>query len=615
VAALPTYVPRVNADGNETAGVPSVQLQAPLGTYLGWNTIRSGFFAGQGCGFQGGWIPFAKTKAERTQNGDPRASIEERYGTHDDYVALVRRAAEQAVKDRFLLPDDAARYVREAEASSVLRTPDAKLPLAARADMSAACKALASLSLPNATVTLAQAYPAGPFTAGRTFQVPAFCRVAVTAKPSADSDIKIEVWMPEPTKWNGRLLGTDNGGFSGALNYGALASAIAGGYAAVSTDTGHTGDQMDFGIGHPEKIADWAYRAVHEMTVVAKAVIEKAQGRAPARSYFTGCSTGGQQALSEAQRYPADYDGIVAGDPGNNRVNLIYGFLWSWLATHDASGAAILPSAKLPALAKAAVAACDANDGLEDGLIGDPRRCRFDPSLLACGETETDACLTPAQIDAAKKVYAGARARNGRQLYPGWAPGSESGWGTYITNPTEPVRVGLFRGWTFDNPRWDPRTFDWDTDVATVDAKYSFVNAMSTDYRAFKARGGRLIMYTGLADPVVSPLDTIAYYESVATANGGIAATREFYRFFPVPGMAHCRGGAGPNSFDALAAIEAWVERGTAPDAIPASHSTDGHVDRTRPLCAYPAVARYNGSGSIDDAARFSCATGIDERR
>jgi hypothetical protein len=602
VRVLPTYVPRVNEDGNETSGVPSVQLQAPLGTYLGWNTIRSGFFAGHGCGFQGGWIPFATTKAERSRNNDPRLSLEERYATHEGYVSAVRRAADQAVKERFLLPDDAARYVREAQASKVL----VESPSATAA--APACEQLASLNLTRASVTLSRAYPAGEFTAGRTFQVPAFCRVAVTATPTADSAIKVEVWLPEA--WNGKLLGTDNGGFSGAINYAGLAGAINKGYAAVSTDTGHSGDQMDFGIGHPEKIVDWAHRAVHEMTTIAKAVVERARGRAPLRSYFTGCSTGGQQGLSEAQRYPADYDGIVAGDPGNNRIPLIYGFLWSWLATHDASGRATLPAAKLPALAKAAVAACDRNDGLEDGLIGDPRACRFDPAVLACAAAETDSCLTASQIDAARKVYAGARARDGRQLYPGWAPGSETGWGQYIVNPAAPVRVGLFRDWVFKNPSWDPRTFDWDKDVAAVDAAFPMLNAMATDYTAFNARGGKLIMYTGLADPVVSPLDTYGYYESVARANGGLEATRRFYRFFPVPGMAHCGGGAGTSTFDALAALEAWVERGIVPDAIPASHSSNGRVDRTRPLCAYPAVARYKGSGSIDDAANFSCVAG-----
>jgi feruloyl esterase len=467
---------------------------------------------------------------------------------------------------------------------------------------------VASLPLTNAEITMARSYPAGEFSAAaRPIQVPAFCRVMVTSRPTSDSDIKIEVWLPQADRWNGKLLGADNGGFSGAINYTALANAITRGYAAVSTDTGHAGDQMDFGVGHPEKIVDWAYRSIHEMTGIAKAVVEKGEGRAPGRSYFSGCSTGGQQALSEAQRYPADYDGIVAGDPGNNRINLIYGFLWSWLATHDANGSPILPAAKLPALAKASIAACDANDGLEDGLIANPRTCHFDPAVLACKDVETDACLTPPQIEAARKVYAGARTKTGEQLYPGWAPGSEAGWGTYITNPKEPVRIGLFRSWVFQNPSWDPRSFDWDKDVATVNEKYPFLNATSTDYSAYKARGGRLIMYTGLADPVTSPFDTIAYYESVTKAMGGVGATQAFFRFFPAPGMGHCGGGAGPNTFDALSALDAWVEKGTAPESIPASHATNGVIDRTRPLCAYPAEAKYRGSGSIDDAASFVC--------
>jgi hypothetical protein len=631
LGTVPTYVPRVNEDGNETAGAPSVLMQAPLGTYLGWNTYRSGIFAGYGCNFQGGYIPFPKTKAERERTNDPRKSVEERYGTLEGYVCTVKRAADKAVADRLLVRDDAERFVREAEASNVLpwavdadpeavatgqrlcqrstvnsqlSTPNSQAGQAATAN----CERLSSVTLPNATVTLARFSPAGQFTGGgRSFPTPAFCRVTVTSKPTADSDIKIEVWLPDASQWNGRLLGTDNGGFSGAINYAALANGVTKGYAAVSTDTGHTGDQMDFGVGHPEKIVDWAYRAIHEMTTVARIVVTQAEGRAPAHAYFSGCSTGGHQALSEAQRYPADYDGIVAGDPGNNRVNLIYGFLWSWLATHDPDGTPILPAAKLPILRTAAVAACDKNDGIEDGLISDPRRCSFDPAVLACRGAETDTCLTPRQIDAVRKVYAGAKTKSGQPLYPGWAPGSEAGWGAYITNPKEPVRITLIRSWVFQNPAWDPRSFDWDADVSTVNAKYPFLNALSTDYRAFNARGGKLIMYTGLADPVVSPFDTFAYYDNVVKAAGGIGATQSFYRFFPVPGMSHCSGGAGPNSFDALAAITAWVEQHKAPDSIPASHATNGVVDRTRPLCAYPSVASYNGSGSIDDASNFSC--------
>ena len=600
LGVLPTYVPRVNEDGNETSGVPSVQLQAPLGTYLGWNSLSLGIFRRPRLRLPGWLDPFREDESGAAVEPRP-AAVARGALRHASRICRDREDGRGPGRtDRFLLPEDAERIVHEAETSNILPHGAASTP----ASLSASCQQTAT-TLPNATVTAAHWYPAGEFTSGRTFPVPAFCRVMVTARPTTDSDIKVEVWLPDA--WNGKLLGTDNGGFSGAINYAALAGAIAKGYAAVSTDTGHVGDQLDFGIGHPEKIVDWAYRSVHEMTTIAKIVVERANGRAPARSYFSGCSTGGQQALSEAQRYPTDYDGIVAGDPGNNRINLIYGFLWSWLATHDTDGAAILPGAKLPALTKAAVAACDKNDGLDDGLIGDPRTCRFDPSVLACNGDETDACLTQRQIDAAKKVYAGAKTKNGQPLYPGWAPGSEAGWGTYITNPKEPVRIGLFRGWVFQNPSWDPRSFDWEKDVATVNAKYPFLNAMGTDYRAFQSRGGKLIMYTGLADPVTSPLDTFAYYETVAKAMGGMDSTRSFYRFFPAPGMGHCGGGAGPNTFDALAALDTWVETGTAPDSIPASHATNRRVDRTRPLCAYPAVAQYKGAGSIDDAANFSC--------
>lgn len=475
-------------------------------------------------------------------------------------------------------------------------------------DAGTACEQLTTLSMPDVAITAATAVPAGTFTeAGRPLAVPAFCRVVALATPSADSRITIEVWLPPSGAWNGKLLGTDNGGFSGAIDYADMAAAVTRGYAAVGTDTGHSGDQLDFGVGHPEKIVDWAYRAVHVMTDVAKVVIRSHQGRFPDRSYFSGCSTGGQQALSEAQRYPQDYDGIVAGDPGNNRLNLVYGFLWSWLATHDASGAPILPTAKLPALADAAMASCDATDGLRDGLISDPGACTFDPATIACKGADDLSCLTAPQVEAVRKVYAGVRnPRTGASVYPGWARGSERGWGTYITNPREPVRVGLFRGWAFHDPSWDMRSFDFDRDIAYVNDALPQLNAMSTDLNRFKARGGRLIMYTGLADPVVAPEDTITYYEAVTAAMGGPSATRAFFRFFPAPGVAHCGGGVGPNTFDPLAALEGWVERGETPEAILASRPP-GQPPRTRPLCAYPQQARYTGTGSIDDAANFAC--------
>jgi feruloyl esterase len=424
-----------------------------------------------------------------------------------------------------------------------------------------------------------------------------------------DSRIGIEVWIPPAASWNGKLLGTGNGGFSSAMSYPAIADGLNRGYAVVATDTGHSGDTMDFGVGHPEKIIDWAYRAVHIMTDVAKLVVRNHQGRFPTRAYFSGCSTGGQQALSEAQRYPHDYDGIIAGNPASNRLHLIYAFLWTWLAAHGEHDRQILPSSKLPALATAVMTSCDAHDGLKDGLIADPRACRFDPAQLTCSGAESDACLTTEQVQAVKKIYDGTRhARTDTKLFPGWAYGSELGWRGYITDAKEPVRNGLFTGWAFHNPRWNPWSFDFDRDVAYIDETLAFVSAISTDLGAFRKRRGKLIMYTGLVDAVVPPQDTVDYYERVVEASGGLTATRGYFRFFPVPGMGHCGGGSGPNRFDMLSALDAWVEKGAAPDRIVATQvGHAGRVVRTRPLCAYPAQARYKGTGSVDAEAQFTC--------
>ena len=484
-------------------------------------------------------------------------------------------------------------------------------PLHAQPEGVRPCGELAALTIADVAITSATEVPPGSFTPAEQSRpltvATAFCRVAALATPTPDSQIKIEVWIPAGAAWNGKLLGVGNGGFSGALPYPAMAAGLAKGYATVGTDTGHTGDQVKFGLGHPEKVTDWAHRSVHVMTGVAKTVVRSARGRFPDRAYFESCSTGGQQALSEAQRYPADYDGIVAGDPGHNRVRLILGFLWSWTATHDAEGASILPASKLSLLTTSAVAACDKDDGVADGLIGDPFSCRFDPASLACTGAETGTCLTERQIEAVRKVYDGARnPRTGEQIFPGWARGSEQGWGAYIVNPPEPVRVGFFRYFTFPDPAWHWRKFDWDRDVAFVESQMRDFSATSTDLRAFKVRGGKLIMYTGLADPVTPPQDTLTYDDGVAKAMGGLPATQEFFRFFPVPGMGHCGGGSGPAAFDALAALDQWVENGSAPAQLLGSHSSNGVVDRTRPLCAYPAVARHRG-GSVDEASSFTC--------
>lgn len=457
-----------------------------------------------------------------------------------------------------------------------------------------ACANLASLKIPDVTITSAAV-------------VEGACRVAATASPTSDSAIKIEVWIPA-SNWNGKLLGTANGGWSGAIPYPAMSRAVARGYAAVGTDTGHTGEAFETFEGHPEKLVDWAHRSIHVMTGLAKLVIRDHVGRFPDRSYFDGCSTGGQQGLSEAQRYPDDYDGIVVGDPGHNRLRLIVGFLWAWMAAHREDGQPILSSAHLSLVNKAVIDACDAQDGVKDGVLSQPAACTFDPAALMCKGPADGSCLTAEQVTAFKKVYAGPKnPRTGEQIFAGWARGSETGWPQYITAPREPVRVGFFKSFVFHDPNWDMRTFDWDRDVAYMDQKLPFVSALSTDLSAFRARGGKLIMYTGLADPVVPPADTIAYYDQLAKRFGKVTLG-SFLRFFPVPGMGHCSGGAGTSTFDAIGALEQWVEKGVAPASLAGSRTAVNTVNRTRPICAYPNVARYNGTGSIDDARSFVCS-------
>jgi tannase/feruloyl esterase len=503
-------------------------------------------------------------------------------------------------------------------AAAVAAASGALLPVAAAGT---SCANLAALTIPGVTVRSAAIVPAGPFTppgAQAPLTLPAFCRVEATARPTSDSDIKFEVWIPPAETWNGKFEGVGNGGYSGAIGYTAMAAALRRGYATASTDTGHTGDDMKFGQGHPEKIVDWAYRSIHVMTDAAKVIVRNHGGRLPEHSYFNGCSSGGHQALSEAQRFPEDYDGIIAGDPANNRIRQTFAFLWSWTATHTKDGQPIIPPAKLPMITKAAVDACDGLDGLKDGIIDDPRRCHFDPVKLLCKNAADDAtCLTQAQVDAVRKVYEGVKnPRTGEQIYSGWPRGSEGfgespiqSWRTYVMDPPEPMRVGFFRYFLFHDPNWDWRTIDWDRDLAYAEQKLPFMHAVEHDLTPFKRRGGKLVMYTGWADPVVPPQDTAAYYDGVVKTMGGLEKTREFFRFFAAPGMGHCSGGPGPNQFDTVAALEQWVEKGVAPDKLIASHITNGKVDRTRPLCLYPLVARWKGTGSSDEAANFACVS------
>lgn len=499
----------------------------------------------------------------------------------------------------------------------------ASIPLFAHAPLTAAppidCSTLVALTIPEVTINAATTVAAGGFTpptSQTAMTLPPFCRVEATARPTSDSEIKFEVWIPSTETWNGKFQGVGNGGYQGSISYAAMANALRRGYATASTDTGHTGDDVIFGQGHPEKVIDFGHRAIHVMTTSAKLVIRNATGRFADRSYFVGCSSGGHQALSEAQRYPDDYDGIVAGAPANDRIRQTFGFLGSWLATHGPDGSPLLTQPKLALLTKAAVAACDGNDGLKDGLIDDPRRCTFDPATLACkAGADEAACLTPPQVTAAQRMYEGTRSPStGRQIYTGWPRGSEGfgdspiqGWRQYITDAKEPSRIGVFKYFLFHNPALDFRTIDFDRDLAYAEQQIPHLAAVDTNLTPFKRRGGKLLVYTGWADPVVPPQTAVAYYEGVMKAMGGLAQTQDFFRLFLAPGMGHCAGGPGPNQFDAVGALEQWVEKGAAPAQLLATRSTAGKVERSRPLCAYPRVARYKGKGSIDEAANFAC--------
>jgi feruloyl esterase len=484
----------------------------------------------------------------------------------------------------------------------------------------ATCERLVqSLNLPDTTITSATMVAAGQFTppapagggrGGAAAQnqyadLPSFCRVTATLKPSSDSDIKVEVWMPQ-SGWNGKMQGVGNGGWAGSIQYGPLAAAIRRGYAAVSTDTGHVGGGASFALGHPEKLIDYAYRAIHEAAVKAKATISAFYGNAPRYSYFVGCSNGGRQGFKEAQNYPEDYDGIISGAPAYNWTHQMAESIWVALATLK-DAASTIPQAKLAVINKAAVDACDAGDGLKDGLIDDPTRCRFDPQVLLCKDADGPSCLTAPQVEAAKKIYAGKKDARGQELFPGQEPGSETSWQGVVGGP-RPFGVAddLFKYVVFKDPNWDFKTFNIDRDVELANkVDQNMINATDPNVKRFADRGGKWIIWHGWADSIITPRDSITYYKAVQAALGPKA--EDTVRLFMVPGMAHCQGGPGPNSFDMVTALEAWVERGQAPTRVIASRSVDGKVERTRPICPYPQVAVYNGSGSVDAAENFVC--------
>ena len=500
--------------------------------------------------------------------------------------------------------------------------------LAAAPAAAAECGDLASLSLPNGEVTSAALVapgafrqPAGPGAppgvgGGAYGSLPEFCRVQATLTPTSDSDIKVEVWVPA-ADWNGKFVGIGNGIWAGQLSYSQLADPLSRGYAVATTDTGHTGSGLtaEWAIGHPEKLVDFGHRAVHEMTVTAKRAIEAFYGRAPSHSLWNSCSTGGRQGLMSAYRYPDDYDAISAMAPANPMTDLMTQSMWAGWQPNRAPGA-MVPMPLMTAVHQAAVRQCDKLDGLEDGVIGRPDACTFDPATVPG--------LTAEQVETVRAIYRGPPG------LPGWPVGSELQLGALTQGPQPfPVALTYFTMLAFaDRPGWDWKTFDYTADAQAARAYGAeILDVPPNGLEAFFARGGRLLMSHGWSDGLIPATNALRFYDSLMPTLSP-QQTASQYRLFMVPGMDHCAGGEGASSFDTLGALDEWLNTGVAPDRIIATRPTAAggapgapagppREAMERPLCPWPQYARYDGSGDPKVAASFACVppnAGIGER-
>src|SRR5262245_16919373 len=450
---------------------------------------------------------------------------------------------------------------------------------------------------------------------------PEHCDVRGAIWPEAKFALKL------PKDWNQRFPMVGHSRTAITISFAAMEPGLRRGFAVVSTDTGHDAAKepgASFAYPGPNnpnsrrKLIDFAYQAVHETAVLAKQIIKAHYGAAPRHSYWQGCSTGGRQGLVEAQRYPEDFDGLVIGAPVLNHTGSIMRSIWNAQA---AAGPGVIASNKLPTLANEVYKKCDGIDGLEDGLIDDPRRCGFDPAadLPKCpAGTDSPDCFTAAQIESLKKIYGGVRNSAGTLLFPGQPLGAEvlaqgrSGWDGFIVGATSAslsMAQSYMRFAFFDpppGPTWDYKMFNFDTDPPKLAGYAAIGNATNPDLRKLKQRGGKIIHYHGWADQMLTAFMSVDYYES-ALARMGEKETKNFYRFYLVPGMFHCSGGVGCSAVDWLTAMVDWVEKGKAPEHLLGAQVEGGATKRTRPLCPYPQVARYKGAGSIEAAENFIC--------
>jgi len=511
------------------------------------------------------------------------------------------------------------------------------------------CADMANIALPNTTITLAQSYNAGDTVTGSTKAPAGFCRVAGTVKPGPDSNVKFEVWIPTDGTWNGKYQQVGNGGFAGSIQFAALANATGRGYATASTDDGTSGNKTppagaNAFIDNTDVLLDYGYRAIKATTDNSKAIVNALMGKAPTYSYFVGCSDGGREALQEAQRFPSDFDGIIVGSPVNDQVGEFgSSYLFDMQATLTGPATngvpdAYIPTSKLPLLTNAALDKCVGKDGGVDTdlFLNDPRECNFDPKHLVCqNKDDPSTCLTPAQVEAAEKLYAGPH--DGKVLlFPGLEPGGEAptgGWTSWITgsSPTAPgSQYGLGFGFGCALMQ-NVATCDYlsidvvQQDDAARQMLQPILSSVNPDLRAFRARGGKMIQYAGWSDAAIPPQNGLNYYRKVNDTMGDVHG---FYRVFMVPGMAHCGGGAGPNAFgngttngpvidadhDLVKALERWREQGVAPQRIIATHYVNNvaaqGVQFQRPLCPFPQRAEYLGKGYDPSSAdSFACVT------